>query len=188
MRPRRGAPWKANPEPAPCCAGNSINLRFNAATEGNSVERPNSLAHQPFLGVGKRGFNAATEGNSVERSTADVREYYGGGCSPRLQCGHGGELRGKAGGPSHLLERGATVASMRPRRGTPWKGVLAKHVQLRMPTTRFNAATEGNSVESKSSSEQRCRLCHCFAASMRPRRGTPWKDQNDELTDAGASG
>ena len=89
-----------------------------------------------------------------------------------LQCGHGGELRGKGDG-------------RRIKKGVGW---------------RFNAATEGNSVESRSGRIRALRwpglqcghggelrgklhpsaLAHApqSGASMRPRRGTPWKERS----------
>jgi len=63
-----------------------------------------------------------------------------------LQCGHGGELRGK-GGYMHAL--------------THWR-------------ESFNAATEGNSVERENLGQQLADF-RVERASMRPRRGTPWK-------------
>ena len=58
MRPRRGTPWKD--------FNHNFSLiyysRFNAATEGNSVEGTPTAT----LERGNGGFNAATEGNSVE--------------------------------------------------------------------------------------------------------------------------
>jgi hypothetical protein len=63
---------------------------FNAATEGNSVEGLRVLRIAPA----ETGFNAATEGNSVEGAydAASKSVVIG----PMLQCGHGGELRGRS--------------------------------------------------------------------------------------------
>jgi hypothetical protein len=137
MRPRRGTPWKDGASPVQGVAGVFC---FNAATEGNSVESPRTSRTSPhFLAA---GFNAATEGNSVER----IGDPDGPGSDAvGLQCGHGGELRGKA-----MLDRPASpgwwIASMRPRRGTPWKEYKGRQLVERL-NLGFNAATEGNSVE-----------------------------------------
>jgi hypothetical protein len=70
---------------------------FNAATEGNSVERLRErlLKLEPLCRG--YGFNAATEGNSVERFRREgSRSRDRSTRLPlKLQCGHGGELRGK---------------------------------------------------------------------------------------------
>jgi hypothetical protein len=61
MRPRRGTPWKGR---GASRGLGRAGLRFNAATEGNSVESriSGSACRLPRCS----SFNAATEGNSVE--------------------------------------------------------------------------------------------------------------------------
>ena len=59
MRPRRGTPWKGS---SLRHRRGDIAYRFNAATEGNSVEGLSIAQLMPMLWR----FNAATEGNSVE--------------------------------------------------------------------------------------------------------------------------
>jgi hypothetical protein len=67
MRPRRGTPWKGRTPALASTHGSRIDLGcFNAATEGNSVERP-KLDRRRTKYCSMDGFNAATEGNSVER-------------------------------------------------------------------------------------------------------------------------
>jgi hypothetical protein len=166
-----------------------MKMGFNAATEGNSVESPATL--ELCLPGGCR-LQCGHGGNSVESILVGFSLS---GAVTSLQCGHGGELRGKKRELVNHLTREAE-ASMRPRRGTPWKGVWCIQMQgqaaptlqcghggelrgkwvhrVRLPRSArcFNAATEGNSVES--ASEYPFFRLH-YVASMRPRRGTPWK-------------
>jgi len=89
MRPRRGTPWKEKPW-VPCYG---CFFSFNAATEGNSVEGPRHLRVRPI--ARHPSFNAATEGNSVEGESTSV-PYITNFFKLVLQCGHGGELRGRS--------------------------------------------------------------------------------------------
>ena len=89
-----------------------------------------------------------------------------------LQCGHGGELRGKNYHQQQIV-LDCHTASMRPRRGTPWKVNRSSHFSFSCIASCFNAATEGNSVESPRRPAGGAAL---LRASMRPRRGTPWKE------------
>jgi len=90
-----------------------------------------------------------------------------------LQCGHGGELRGK-GKPTWFsmtnIERfnAATEGNSVERAYMTARGLEAL-------IGRFNAATEGNSVESLHRRGRAVNGQRGFSASMRPRRGTPWK-------------
>jgi hypothetical protein len=118
-------------------------------------------------------FNAATEGNSVERSMAVVCNCH---CQPQLQCGHGGELRGKSrSGRSSWYAAADWQASMRPRRGTPWKVFFSRRYLLVSSWLQCGHGGElrgkGNSIIQVANSRRTI-----AAASMRPRRGTPWKD------------
>jgi hypothetical protein len=71
-----------------------IETGFNAATEGNSVE---GLENLRWLAPRLYRFNAATEGNSVESKRRKRNTVAGKKVVSTLQCGHGGELRGKVG-------------------------------------------------------------------------------------------
>jgi hypothetical protein len=229
MRPRRGTPWKGNSSMA---RNFWKSAGFNAATEGNSVERAvrsvprNFRQNQWRLQCGHGGELRGKFGASrslISQPTLVVA----------LQCGHGGELRGKSLSsgsvvshqcrlygasmrprrgtpwkdpvtkPRSSTERKLTVASMRPRRGTPWKAFDSElqryrctwHASMRPRRGTpwkvsasglrkiagnkrfgFNAATEGNSVESWHSRVVDSTKSRCTGVSMRPRRGTPWKD------------
>ena len=147
-------------------------------------------------GINDRGFNAATEGNSVEswqklqpiavELEASMRPRRGTPWKGRrnrhvhsgqavLQCGHGGELRGKL-GLRRTISAEHFVASMRPRRGTPWKAsdrhasVAGGFASMR---PRRGTPWKGQAPPSLAGPIP--------GASMRPRRGTPWKDPNASL-------
>jgi hypothetical protein len=165
MRPRRGTPWKVQ--------------RYiqQLLDEQEASMRPRRGTPWKAAGPGRRGsgwtcFNAATEGNSVE--SADQRDEST--MAIELQCGHGGELRGKTLREAaidlqlYLLQcghggelRGKLVLVVRPASWAAWG---------------FNAATEGNSVER---GVPVLPALPGRGASMRPRRGTPWKgDRNGD--------
>jgi hypothetical protein len=195
MRPRRGTPWKGRTAPSGLnCAIGGRRMASMRPRRGTPWKDERAHVCSLVLPRCSEGFNAATEGNSVERAPWKAVSLL----SPKLQCGHGGELRGKPDRASRWLPaRGQ--ASMRPRRGTPWKanswsrGAGVDRLASMRPrrgtpwkaprrTPRNSAAAPG--LQCGHGGELRGKLDHpkqtllpLAHASMRPRRGTPWKDR-----------
>ena len=163
MRPRSRTPWKGGSSPLRSSPRPHASMR---PRRGTPWKAPWSAPGCNIRGSPRQlqcGHGGELRGKQLDRSNSATSVS-------TLQCGHGGELRGKASW-LHCVRPAIAIASMRPRRGTPWKagcfcackrvsgGLQCGHGgELRgRPIPRcigqgwpcFNAATEGNSVEGR---------------------------------------
>ena len=164
MRPRSRTPWKAPPPRRPrrgrgvaLQCGHGVELRGKFGTAFASASKPSLQC----------GHGGELRGRTVVFCCASRCKSW------ELQCGHGGELRGRQITPLRFPQ--GSQASMRPRRGTPWKGSRRPGDDTAGLTGRASMRPRRGTPWKVTSRRATTLTARNSGASMRPRRGTPWK-------------